>query len=53
MTKRKFLCNGVALENVKEFCYLGYSCQEVENLIMQNKKNLIEQASKAMFWSLT
>lgn len=48
MSKRKFLYEGVTIENVKSFCYLGIVLSR-SGKFNNAKKHLVEQASKALY----
>lgn len=48
MSKRKFLHNGVTIENVKFFCYLGIFFSR-SGKFNYAKKHLAEQASNALY----
>jgi hypothetical protein len=49
MTKRIFLYNGVTIEKMKQFCYLGTIMSRNGKLNNAKKNHLTEQASKALY----
>ncbi|XP_061174937.1 uncharacterized protein LOC133184104 isoform X3 [Saccostrea echinata] len=51
MAKRKFLYNGVAIENVREFCYLGLFLSRSGKF--NNAKKHSRTSFKSNVWSLT